>query len=287
MNLVARACSFILAGVTLVAAGSLVGCAGSYDGGNGGTNEGNAAAGNNEGNAVDSTRSSTLTEVGTLSAFGADVTFYAADHDGRTEIGMREASSAFAKRSVVGTLLNQGLTTQELYLALAPAGAAAPPALVAAQADEAAQMGRSAEVRQVAVDASQFVEKTVAACESHVFGAINPPDPPPFQWALAAGKNVGISGLQWVNWPAACGIGTTTWAILGACEDSGNGRIGVNAWENWGPNCFPQTIGSFNVPPFGQANWFWRDTRGANYFVSGQASGGSINYDLILGIEEQ
>ena len=135
MQFIVRKCSIAFAGALLVTIASLGGCG--------------AGTTSSKGEL-----SSTPSEVGSVTAFDATVTFYSVTHSGKTEIGMRETGSAFAKRLLVAPLLAQGLTSQEIYLALAPPGAVAPPELGAAQADEAAAMRRSAELRHAVVDPS-------------------------------------------------------------------------------------------------------------------------------------
>jgi hypothetical protein len=108
--------------------------------------------------------------VATVTYAGVKVSFYAvSDAAGRPLIGMSEQGSAYAKSFAVAPLIAQSLTAQEIYLALAGPGAVAPQALVDAQADQAAALGRDAAVRAATIHPNPLVEKDLQACQNFVF----------------------------------------------------------------------------------------------------------------------
>jgi hypothetical protein len=269
MTFAKRTCSISCAGALLVSIGSLNGCSSSSGG------------------------KSTPTEVGSISAFDTDVTFYSMTLDGHTDIGIMETHSAFTP-NVLPTLLAQGLTTQEVYLALAPAGATAPPALVAAQADEAAWIGRSADVRHVTIDSSQFVQKSLSACESWLVASISPPDPG-HSWVInpfSAG-NRNFSSLPWgvVYEPTKGCFPTTSWVILGACNENAEAQVDVKAFQTYGTNCGNVgLIGETSLGGFRQVSWYWHNTGGAVYTVDGDTHAADdaapgASFDLVTGYE--
>jgi hypothetical protein len=241
--------------------------------------------------------SSGPTEVGSVSVFDAKVTFYSRTLTGNTEIGMLETGSAFAKARLVSPLLDQGLTTQEIYLALAPKGAAAPPALVAAQAFEAARMGRSAEVRHVTVDGSALVEKGLLACESAIFTGTPPPDGSQYHWSVDTSFGGGIvTDCTSLDFPGSsygvCTNTTTDWVIMGGCND-GSGTIFIRVIEGYGGangsgNCNDfYEIGSYNMATNYYAYWYWSNSGGASYDIATTSAGAcsGLNYDMLIANE--
>ncbi|HLK39825.1 MAG TPA: hypothetical protein VKU41_23875 [Polyangiaceae bacterium] len=226
-------------------------------------------------------------EIDSVSVLDAKVTFYSAIVDGKTDIGMLETGSAFSKHMIVAPLLAQRLTTQEIYLALAAQGATAPPALVAAQADEAAAMGRSAEVRRVTVDTSQFVEKSLAWCENLILGK-SAPDGSAYYWSLFSGNTYSNQcGAQY--YPTSTGYGscnqTTDWVIMGGCNE-GSTTVYIGASEQYGSTCSNgYSIGTYNMAPGYYAYWYWKNTGGAWYDVGTAGTCPGANYDMLMGYE--
>jgi hypothetical protein len=105
-----------------------------------------------------------------VTSAGVKVTFYSVPGPaGRPLIAVSEEGSAYAKNFVVAPLIAQSLTAQEMYLALAGPGAIPPQALVDAQGDQAAALGRDPAVRRVTIDRDALVEKDLQACQNFVF----------------------------------------------------------------------------------------------------------------------
>jgi hypothetical protein len=262
------------AGAALVAIGTVGGCSGGPT---------------SVGSGVSSHPSSNPTEVASVTAFDVKVTFYSQTLNGNTDIGMLETGSAFSKNLLVAPLLRQRLTTQEIYLALAPQGAIAPPALVAAQAAEAAAMNRSAEVRHVTVDSSQFVEKSLTSCENAILGT-TPPDGSEYVWVLAYGYSFTdvCESFQYPNLGYPCSY-TTDWIIAGGCNESSTVTIGVGAFEYYGSgtSCAnSEGIGSYNMAPGYYAYWYWHNTGGAEYWAYASGSNCTTSqYDMLIGYE--
>jgi hypothetical protein len=233
-------------------------------------------------------------EIGRLSVSDTTIVFYSSTLDGHTNIGMRETGSAYAKSAVVAPLMAQKLTTLEIYLALAPPGTSAPPALVEAQAGEAAAMGRSAEVRQVTVDASTLVEKDLTACESTILDRV-PPDGNEFVWDAVFGIRItNNQATEWfypARWICSATQSTAGWVILGTCNE-GPDTEGI--WLGYGlydPNeggCADYSINGNgqDVPPGHYDFYYWQNTNGVNYEIDTLPEGsGSSVYDDVIGIE--
>jgi hypothetical protein len=230
-----------------------------------------------------------LTEVGSVSVSDAKVTFYSLTRSGHTDVGMMESGSAFATRTLVAPLLAQRLTTQEIYLALAPNGTAPPPALVAAQADEAAAMGRSAEVQHVTLDTSVLVEKDATWCKNLVYSARPPPDGNnPYFWNTDISQYISGQGTSY--WYPFSGPGNYTdeWVIVGACNE---GSASVRLWfAEFGQGASGDWVTGQNgtVMPSGYyAYWYWRNPGGAYYWWQGKAEypASTGQWDMILGNE--
>jgi hypothetical protein len=278
MKIIARTCSVAFCAM-LVAIGAMGGCTAAT----GGTD----AAGEP---VPSGAPSATPVEVGSISAFDATVTFYTVTLDGHTNIGMMETASAFAQGRLVAPLLAQQLTTQEIYLALAPEGATAPPALVAAQADEAASLRRSAAVRHVTVDASPLVEKNLIACEGTIGNAIPPPDGSNDWWEINSGRTYTNSyGSQYSDHNCTY---TQNWVILGACNET-SVALNIVAGEFYGNSCgnlsYISAGGGNGVTMggFGSLAWYWQNPGGAEYFIGTPASDhvSGTQYDLVVGQE--
>jgi hypothetical protein len=208
------------------------------------------------------------TEVASVSIADAKVTFYSVTRDGITNIAMSETGSAFAKHNIVAPLLAQKLTTQEIYLALAPQGATAPARLVAAHAEEAANMGRTAEVRKVAVDTAALTEKSLTSCESAIFGQSTPDSGCRWENFNSGYINGGCAAdNQPTNW---CHY-TPNWIIAGACNESTSVTVSLYlAWQYATSPC----NGSFNgydhedMAPYTYYYWYYETTgSGAFYEV--------------------
>jgi hypothetical protein len=270
--------SAALAGASLAAMVSLGGCG--------------SRAGSTGGSDPSSGPSSSPTEVGSISVFDATVTFYSVEQNGKTEIGMREIGSAFAKHRLIAPLLAQGLTTQEIYLALAPKAAIVPRALAAAQVAEAATMHRSPVVRHVAVDKSQFVEKSLDSCEQDIVESQPPPDGYNYYWHRDVLGNSRLGGgYQDYEWPGDCGSDDVTkaWTIFGTCNEPGASATEVIAFENYhSPACTDYRIGSYDMGPNQYGYYYWYNTSGASYSlrIIGESCGEECDYDYVFEDEE-
>jgi hypothetical protein len=204
--------------------------------------------------------------------------------DGGRQIQLFERGSLAGPASPVPALIAHRLTSQEIYLALAPRGAVAPAALAGLQATEAAALGRDAGVRMFrAAPAAPAtlagpVASSAASCQSHVLGDITD-----FAglgvWSNKSATSYpsgnqnkfvgGLSGYETTNFVGfgGCNEGTTSlttsWAV--------NQR-----WNNLGW----QQSGTFPVGPGGYAHWYYKwhgtdddgDLRGASYQVKGSSS---------------
>jgi hypothetical protein len=281
--------------ITLACGAALVaGCSGS----SGGVGQSDPAA----------VEESNLTEVASVSGAGVTLTFFAAPaENGKQVIGIRENGSAFAKSSPVAALVAQELTSQEIYLAFAPDGATAPAALVAAQADEAAALGRSADVRHATIDRNAVVEKDLAACKSALFVNIS-------SWGGPGSWSAGPSGTFGGGFTTESLPETARPVVLGACNESSadvflNGQ-GTGKWP--GAKNPIVTFGA-DMGAFQYYLWFWvfsvpgtcsqqngacvgscafktpspllgclAVAHGATYSLTG-ATGSSAMYDLVTG----
>jgi hypothetical protein len=258
-----RSAAFVC--VLIVAVGSVGGC-------------GNATNNGIKRNA-DIGPASGITEVGSLSVSDTTVTFYSETRDGAATIGMSESGSAFAKSTLVAPLLAKRLTTQEIYLALAPTGAVVPPALVLAQESEATMMGRSVDVQHVAVNAAALVEKDLVSCQTAILGGTTP-DGGDTVWTSYGGS---AYTNQCGNLYGTC---STDWWILGGCN-TGKTTILLAAEEN-GSGCeINEPIGSANNLPGHYHYWYWHNSSSANYEIIAYPNPNcSPNaYDLVIGYE--
>jgi hypothetical protein len=236
------------ASTVVVAVAALGGCSG-----------GPTGAGTDVGSHV-----SSPTEVASVSAFDRTVTFYSATLNGQTNIGMREIGSAFNNRALVAPLLAQRLTTLEVYLALAPPGATPPPALVAAQAGEAASMGRGAEIRLVTVDSSQLVQKSLSSCESMIFADQPPPGGGEYVWSIVPNAGTFTSNMSLGG--NTC-PGSNTWVIMGGCNAGSVGSVTIYAQEFYN-NCTDlYTIGEYTMDVDYYAYWYWSNGNYGSYDV--------------------
>jgi hypothetical protein len=246
------------------------------------------------------------TEVESITAYGKTVTFYSATLDnGQTNIGLREKGSSYDTRPLVAPLLSQKLTSQEIYLTLAPQGAIAPPALVAVQAQEAARLGRSAEVQRGTVPL-EFEQKnwspTLGECETDVFDAIAPPGGSGSYWQSTIANSFSLSstgGSTATSWPGAvyetCDF-TSNYVIMGTCNPSASSPYTYYLWEDYGwyPWNLPDCAGSYyningnngdTVEPGWYYHYYWINSGGADYYqqINWTASGSSF---FIGGVQE-
>jgi len=281
MRLVVRKCSVAFAGTVLVAIGTLGGCSG---GSNSGA-QGSHGAGH---------PSLAPTEVASISAFNAKVTFLSVTLNGKTEIGIMETGSAFAKRALVAPLLAKGLTSQEIYLALAPEGATAPPALVGAHADEAAAMSRSAEVRHVTVDTSALLEKDLASCESAIIGT-TPPDGSQYYWANTTNSQYSTYNSNCVAYPyntdGTCDHFTNDWVISGACNESSSVTAYIFLQEAWNPDQWFNCQSTYTIAddvamaPYTYYYWYWHNFNDAAYSLCVGNGAETPAVDIVQGYE--
>ena len=241
---------------------------------------------------------SNLTEVATVSAAEVTLTFYSSLVDGKSVIGMRERGSAFATSSPVAELVAQNLTSQEIYLALAPKGANAPQALVEAQVDEAAALDRSPELRQVTIDTAAFVEKDLSACEQKLFSDI--PAPNGGHWVPGPSSPFGPSYLDHGDpnaWASETVGPTAGYVLVGACNES-DVDVTLFGWANgqWPGANNPVTSWQADMGAYQYYNWYWLYywntsgcgsfgcTYGATYTQSAYSYGGV--YDIVTANDE-
>lgn len=245
----------------------------------------------------ESTEQAGPTAVADVAVADAKVTFYVRTQNGHTDVGMLESGSAYAKNTIVAPLLAQRLTTQEIFLALAPAGSVVPPALVAAQAEEAAAFGRSADVRRVVIDPTALIEKSLTSCENAILGT-TPPGGSEFAWAAFEAGNFDNSGSAWTyQYPtynqqncSASSNYTTDWAIMGGCNESST-TVNFMAIEGW--NCYNgynyiNGSGGTTLSNGYYAYWYWQaGTGGANYTLYSLVASGATtwNYDMLIGYQ--
>jgi hypothetical protein len=140
--------------------------------------------------------------------------------DGRAapSLGVLERGPAGAK-AWTKDLASQGLTTLEMFLALAPEGAEPPQALVDAHTDEARALGRSdASIRRVTVDVNAPVEKSLTTC----WADIAPPPNPNAGWSSRNMNSDTFSSAAGGTWDflGGTGRGTVFWNAMTTCNES-------------------------------------------------------------------
>ncbi len=279
MASIARGCSTATVAALLLALGGLGGC-GSAAGGDG--REPSPSPG-----AVRPPSGPGPTEVASITAYDRKVTFYSATlASGETSIGISESGSAYDDRALVNLLLGQKLTSQEIYLALAPEGATAPPALVAAQDQDAAAMGRSAEVQHATVP-SEFVQKTWTAtqCANTVFtaglNAINGGQTSSGNVYTYTNTNLGYVTVP--NNETQC-VYTTNYAIMGTCN-AGSVGYSYSIDELYGNKCGSEYVinSGTDVYPGQWYYYYWRNTGGAVYSEEANTFGGSADTFYLVG----
>lgn len=207
-------------------------------------------------------------EVASVSGAGVTVKFYSQrDANGVPLIYMFEEGSAFAATSPVSALLAQRLTAQEIYLTLAPAGTVAPAELVEAQADEAGKLGRSPELRRIALDGSAVVEKSLATCKT-AFYIPNPSWGSNGSWKAGASAAV-VSGLAAENIAE-----TQNPVVFGTCSESSTATIAMRgtvkpAWPGG------QAVSlSYDVKPLTYGVWYYIASVVGNCNPSGSVCAG-------------
>jgi hypothetical protein len=138
---------------------------------------------------------------------------------GAPTIGIFE-SGAPGANSWTNQLASQGLTTLEMFLALAPEGAEPPDALVDGQAREARALGRTdTSIHRVAIDVNAPVEKSLATCWPHIAS------PSGSGWVSTNGWNnsdwysSAINGT-WDYLGHGNGYGSAFWEAMTTCNES-------------------------------------------------------------------
>ncbi len=276
MASIARGCSTATVAALLLALGGLGGC-------------GSAAGGDGREPSPGAVRPPSgpgPTEVASITAYDRKVTFYSATlADGETNIGISESGSAYDDRALVNVLIGQKLTSQEIYLALAPEGATAPPELVAEQDQEAAALGRSAKVQHATVP-SEFMQKnwTASQCASTVWTAgLN---------AIGGGqilsgysKTYTNAGSAYVTLPdtTQC-VYTTDYAFMGTCN-AGSANYDYYIDEHYGNACGSLYVinGLTTVKPGQWYYYYWINHSGALYSQDVETWGGSPATFFIVG----
>jgi hypothetical protein len=222
--------------------------------------------------------------IATVSGAGVTVSFLALPgRDGQPLIALQEQGSARSAGSPVPALITQRLTSQEIYLALAPAGATAPAELSRLQTAEAAQLGRDAAVRTVRATAPAITPQTVQSC-----GAGLAPWNTHGAWVTGgASYPSGTSGTQSQYVGGSSGFETTSPVAFAACNTSSTANLTVSyainqRWNNLGW----QASGTAVAGPGGFFAWYFlsRHTdsdgvlRGASYVIKGLSTG---SFDLV------
>ena len=300
MTSIARKYTAATMGALLLALGGLGGCGSATSDGGSQTSPGRTGA--------DGRTSSEAppTEIESVTIYGKTVTFYSATlANGQTNIGMREKGPSFDTRPLVAPLLSQKLTSQEIYLTLAPKGATAPPALVAVQAQEAARMGRSAEVQHGTLPL-EFEQKdwspTLGECQTDVFNAIKPPGGSGYYWQSTIENNFPFSpsvSSSTTSWPGivdqTCQF-TSNYVIMGTCNPAGSSPYTFYLWEDYGlyPWNLPDCDGSYyningnngdTVQPGWYYHYYWINYGGADYYEQINTTGSGMAY-FIGGVQE-
>lgn len=276
MTRIVRHCSTATVAALLLALGGLGGC---------GSGEGSQRSPGPGGVASTPSSAPPPTEVASITAYGRKVTFFSAPPDVQTMLGIKEMGSAYDDRPLVGTLLKtQKLTSQEIYLALAPAGATAPPALVAVQAQEAAAIGRSSdEVLHVAVP-SELTQKnwtSLAQCASTIQSAEGNDY---LSWYSGGYYTVDPSSGPFLEYPSDTQCEYTTGEItMGACN-SGSNEISWSEEEFYGNNCGSNYVidSGTDLPSGWYVYYYWSNSGGADYSETATEIGGTTDSFYML-----
>ena len=184
-------------------------------------------------------------------------------------LGITEMGSAYDDRPLVGTLLKaQKLTSQEIYLALAPAGATAPPALVAVQAQEAAAIGRSSDAVLHVTVPSELTQKnwtSLAQCASTIAAAEGGDN---LSWYSGGHYTATPSSGPELWYPSATQCVYTKGQMSMALCNSGSNDIDWYMEELYGNNCGSnyQTASKVALPPGWYVWAYWTNSGGADYY---------------------
>lgn len=205
--------------------------------------------------------------------------------DGQPRIQLFERGSLRGPASPVPALIAQRLTAQEIYLALAPRGAAAPAALADLQAAEAAGLGRPAALRAARPLPTGAVGNSVATCQNHIYADISD-----FAGVGLWSKKSGVaypSGAQFLYHGGLSSYETTNFVGFGACNESNSNLTASYAINQRFNNLGWQQSGTFPVGQGGYAVWWYKYhktvggvTRGASYQIKGSSAGA---FDLVTG----
>jgi hypothetical protein len=195
---------------------------------------------------------------------------------GVAAVGIFERGSAFAATSPTATLIAQSLTSQEIYLALAGPGAVAPRELVDAQATEAAQLGRTPDLRIVPFDRNPpIVNKDLTACRNTLFSADLS------SWAGgSSGWFTGPSGYYSNSCSTLLGIDSSYAVGIGGCNEGGGTEMFYQLIQgDWPPN-YPtlQGFGTY-LGGYQYGMWYWR----YYFYTGGHLYGASYDFGGALG----
>lgn len=224
-------------------------------------------------------------QVARVTANGVTVSFVSQPGPaGGPHIAVSAQGSLRGAASPVPALLAQRLTAQEIYLTLAGPGAVAPAALVAAQASEAASLGRAATVRTGVLPAAPAAPNSLANCQAHLMYAVGDS----YHWANKGGGTYpGSPYEQSLFLGGVSGYDTTNLAGMGVCNESNSvtmqAKFSYNQrWNNLGW----QDINSAALGPNGWLvyyyAWEWDSanvTYGASYEVRGTSTD---SFDLLV-----
>jgi hypothetical protein len=208
--------------------------------------------------------------VASLTAYDRTINFYSATlPNGETNIGISERGSAYDDLPLVGTLMRGKLTSQEVYLALAPEGATAPPELVAAQDQEAAALGRSAEVQHATVP-TELTQKnwTAQSCANAIgFGST-------FYWATVTSySNTTNADLYYPGNGSSCQE-TKGEIWMGTCN-AGSNTYDWYETEYYNSCQTEYVIDSRSTVQPGQYYYYyWTNSGGAEYHQTEDTLGG-------------
>jgi hypothetical protein len=220
--------------------------------------------------------------VATVTGVDVTVTFLSTTgQDGQPRIGLRELGrTAEAASSPVPGLVAQGLTSLEIYLALAPQGAAAPDALVRVQAAEASQLGRDAAVRTVRAQRAESDGMSTLSLDS-CKNLIRPSSWTGIHGAWDKSGASYSSGYQIKYMGANSGYQTGRKVALAACNESSTSHLTASygyhqRWNNLGW----QSGDTVDVPVGGYAAWYWQWgvwNNGTFFGASYQVNGNSVD----------
>ena len=248
-------------------------------------------------------------QIAEVSAAGVTVTFYSEPSaEGAPVISLREHGSAYAQTSPLPALIAQGLTSYEIYLALASDGSTPPSELLAAHDAEAIALHREPAVRHVTIDRNPLVEKDLVACSNKMFADISSWGGKG-EWTHQSSSSF-AGGLHDRAVGGSLSVVTSVPVVLGVCNESSSDTLHTTYayWQSWNQTWFQSP--SYELYPGGYYVWYYRwampascvatsnkcigdcinstpgpegicfpsGPRGASYLISAESSGG---YDLI------